>query len=53
MALNYKFILAHPAVSTIVIGASSREEVRDSLHAYKENIDPAIMNSFLQEFGLI
>jgi hypothetical protein len=35
-----------------VIGASSKEEVRDSLHGYKENIDPVIMNSFLQQFGL-
>lgn len=52
MALNYKFILAHPGVSTIVIGASSKEEVRESLHAYKENIDPTIMDSFLNKFGL-
>lgn len=52
MALNYKFILDHPAVNTIVIGASSKEEVRGSLNAHKENINPAIMNSFLQQFGL-
>ncbi|GAA3934024.1 hypothetical protein GO495_29585 [Chitinophaga oryziterrae] len=52
MALNYKFILNHPAVSTIVIGASSREEVRESLNAYKENINPPVMESFLIEFGL-
>jgi aryl-alcohol dehydrogenase-like predicted oxidoreductase len=53
MALNYKFILDHPAVNTIVIGASSKEEVQESLHAYKENIDPAVMNSFLLQFGLL
>jgi aryl-alcohol dehydrogenase-like predicted oxidoreductase len=52
MALNYKFILDHPAVNTIVIGASSKEEVRESLNAYKENINPTIMNSFLKKFGL-
>lgn len=52
MVLNYKFILDHPAVSTIVIGASSKEEVRESLNAHKENIDPAIMDSFLKKFGL-
>ena len=52
MALNYKFILDHPAVSTIVIGASSKEEVQESLHAYKENINPTTMNSFLMQFGL-
>ena len=52
MALNYKFILAHPAVSTIVIGASSKEEVRESLNAYKKIISPTIMTSFLKKFGL-
>lgn len=52
MSLNYKFIFDHPAVSTIVVGASSIEEVRDSIQAYKETLDPVIMNSFLQQFGL-
>ncbi|SEW45758.1 D-arabinose 1-dehydrogenase/D-threo-aldose 1-dehydrogenase [Chitinophaga sp. YR573] len=52
MALNYKFILYHPAVSTIVIGASSKEEVKESLNAYKENINLPVMESFLMEFGL-
>jgi len=52
MALNYKFILHHPAVSTIVIGASSKEEVKESLNAYKENINRSVMESFLTEFGL-
>lgn len=53
MVLNYKFILDHPAVNTIVIGASSKEEVGESLHAYKENINPHIMNSFLRQFALL
>jgi aryl-alcohol dehydrogenase-like predicted oxidoreductase len=50
MALNYKYILDHPAVTTIVIGASSKEEVKESLDAYKENINPTIMSSFLEKF---
>jgi aryl-alcohol dehydrogenase-like predicted oxidoreductase len=53
MALNYKFILDHPGVDTIVIGACSKEEVRESLHAYKENVEPAIMSTFLQQFDLL
>lgn len=53
MALNYKFILNNPAVSTIVIGASSKEEVEKSLDAYKEHISPAIMDPFLQQFNLL
>jgi predicted aldo/keto reductase-like oxidoreductase len=52
MALNYKFILDHSAVITIVIGASSKEEVRDSLPAYKENIAPEVMSSFRKQFDL-
>jgi len=52
MALNYKFILDHPAVDTIVIGATSKEEVRESLNAYKEIIAPEITNSFRKNFGL-
>lgn len=52
MALNYKFILDHPAVTTIVIGASSKEEVKDSLRAYKENIDPEVMSCFRRQFNL-
>lgn len=53
MAINYKFILANRAVNTIVTGASSKEEVRESLQAYKETIEPAVMQSFLQQFGLL
>jgi aryl-alcohol dehydrogenase-like predicted oxidoreductase len=53
MALNYKFILGNPAVNTIVIGASSKQEVRESLDAYKEKIDPVILSSFLKQFDLL
>lgn len=52
MALNYKFILDHRAVNTIVIGASSKEEVRESLNAHSQNISLAIINSFLAKFDL-
>ncbi|GEN69165.1 aldo/keto reductase [Chryseobacterium rhizosphaerae] len=53
MALNYQFILNNPAVNTIIIGASSKEEVEKSLHAYKENINPNLMKLFLQQFNLL
>lgn len=53
MALNYKFILNHPAVNTIVIGASSKQEVEKSLDAYKENISSSIMNNFQKQFNLL
>ncbi|MEJ5105600.1 aldo/keto reductase [Chryseobacterium sp. MYb328] len=52
MALNYQFILNNPAVSTIVIGASSKEEVEKSINAYKENISSSIIKSFLKKFKL-
>lgn len=51
MALNYQFILTHPAVNTIIVGASSKEEVQKSLHAYNEPVNPKIMNSFLKQFN--
>jgi aryl-alcohol dehydrogenase-like predicted oxidoreductase len=52
MALNYKFISDHPAVSTIIAGASSKQEVEESLKAYRESVDPLIMKSFLEEFEI-
>jgi aryl-alcohol dehydrogenase-like predicted oxidoreductase len=53
MSVNYKFILDNPAVNTIIIGASSKEEVQLSLSAYKEKIPSTIIDSFLKEFHLV
>jgi aryl-alcohol dehydrogenase-like predicted oxidoreductase len=52
LTLNYKFILENPAVNTIVIGASSKEDVVRSLQALKEDIPTSIFNSFKETFIL-
>jgi aryl-alcohol dehydrogenase-like predicted oxidoreductase len=52
MALNYQFILDHPAVTTILAGASSKKEVKESLDALNENILPEIRSLFYKEFKI-
>jgi len=53
MSVNYKFILDNPAVNTIIIGASSKKEVQESLTAYKEKVHFTVMDSFLKEFNIV
>jgi len=50
LALNFKFILENPAVTTIIIGASSKQDVIRSLKAHSAVIDPSVMNSFKEKF---
>jgi aryl-alcohol dehydrogenase-like predicted oxidoreductase len=52
LALNFKFILENPAVTAIIIGASSKEEIARSLKAHSEPIPHSIINSFKETFIL-
>ncbi|MFZ5552128.1 MAG: aldo/keto reductase [Bacteroidota bacterium] len=50
--LNLKFILQHPAITTIVAGAVSPVEVSALIAHYYEPVSDAILNSFMEEFDL-
>lgn len=51
-AVNMKFILSNPAVTTIVAGAVNAGEVKESLRHYFEPVSEAILNSFMEEFEI-
>lgn len=52
MALNFKFIKENPAISTIIVGASTKEELWQNIQAFQEDISLDKLNLFLQNFQI-
>jgi aryl-alcohol dehydrogenase-like predicted oxidoreductase len=52
MALNYHFIKENPAISTIIVGPSSKVELKENLNAFHSEIDKEKFDNFLKHFKL-
>lgn len=50
--INNHFILEHPGVSTVLIGASSPDEVRENIRTIIDPLDTKLYKEFLDRFQL-
>lgn len=52
MSLNFKFIKENPAISTVLVGPSTKEELGQNIQAFQEEVSIEKLNLFLENFSL-
>lgn len=53
MALNLNFIFKNPAVTSVLIGPASINELEENIRAAQTEIQPEIMNHFMNHFNFV